>query len=203
VERSDPELAICTLATGRVWSRRSAAPPQAATAQREQQSFTLEITWSDALAASAPDEREGDPRGSDESMLFVLMAPDEEDGVKIAWGADEKFLASLLTEPAKMKATATLASRPGLALLHERRMLAGGFYSLSALGAPGSRIAESLGVVQGAAGEIGKAPHGGQSPIVYGLSQAAEAEPLSFTANVRRETLEDLLFWISVASRPQ
>jgi hypothetical protein len=165
------------------------------------QSFTLEITWPDTLAATASDEREGDARSSDESMLFVLMAPDEDDGVKIAWGADERFLASLLMEPAKMKATATLASRPGLALLHERRMLAGGFYSLSALAGPGSQLAETLGVVPGAAREIGDTPHGGRSPIVYGLSQATEEEPLSFTANVGRETLEDLLFWISAASR--
>lgn len=166
-------------------------------------SFTLEITWTNALAGAASDEREGDARNSDESTLFVLMAPDEDDGVKIAWGADEKFLASLLTEPAKLKATATLASRPGLALLNERRMLAGGFYSLSALGAPGSRIAASLGVEQGAAAEIGNAPHGGQSPIVYSLDQATEAEPLSFTAKVGRETIEDLLFLISAASRPE
>lgn len=166
-------------------------------------SFTLEITWPNTPAVIASDEPAGDARSSDETTLFVLFAPDEDDGVKIAWGADEKFLASLLMEPAKMKATATLASRPGLALLNERRMLAGGFYSLSALGAPGSRIGESLGVVQAASGEIGKAPHGGRSPIVYSLAQTTEAEPLSFTANLSRETVEDLLFWISAAARRQ
>jgi hypothetical protein len=165
------------------------------------QSFTLEITLPDARAAAREGEREGDARADSETALFVLMAPDE-DGIKIAWGADEKFLASLLTDPERMKATATLASRPGLALLHERRTLAGGFYSLSALGAPGSRIGGSLGVAAGAAGELESAPHRGASPIVYTLMQATDDSPLSLSASVGRETIEDLLFWLSIVSSP-
>jgi hypothetical protein len=134
--------------------------------------------------------------------LFVLMAPDE-DGIKIAWGADEKFLASLLTDPERMKATSTLASRPGLALLHERRTLAGGFYSLAALGDPDSRIGVSLGLARGAAArDLEAAPHRGTSPIVYALTRATDDAPLAFTASLGRETLEDLLFLIALAAKP-
>ena len=182
----------------RLKQRRLAAP-----SRLSKGSFTLEISLPGRAEAESGsvDERGRDAqRSGEERSWFVLMSPDD-DGVKIVWGEDEKFLASLLADPERMKATSTLASRPGLGALHEKRTLAGGFYSLASLFGADSPWAAALGLEKGAASSLGSAPHRGLSPIVYRLSQPSEDAPLQLSADLDRETLEDLLFWLSAASR--
>jgi hypothetical protein len=126
----------------------------------------------------------------------VLFVPDP-DGVKIAWAADEKFLVSLASSPARRPLSATLAARVGLGELHEQRTLIGGFSSLAAF-ANGN--AELLGWGADLASAVDVAPHRGLSPILYRVSQRAEIPALSISASLGRETLEDLLFLIADAS---
>ena len=106
----------------------------------------------------------------------------------MAFGADERFVSSLLVQPARPKASATVAGRAGLGSLHEHRILAGGFVSLAG-------IEGNTGVEPSAAGakQLGSAPHRGASPIVYRLSQPSEAW-LQFTTRLGRDVLDDLLF---------
>ena len=105
----------------------------------------------------------------------------------MAFGADECFVSSLLMQQTRAKASATLAGRAGLGSLNEHRILAGGFVSLAGLdgGDDGSSSA--------AAKQLDSAPHRGNSPIVYTLSQPSEAW-LHFTTRFGHDALEDLLF---------
>jgi hypothetical protein len=129
--------------------------------------------------------------------LFMVFVPDD-DGVRIAWGADERFLSSLLVQRARTKASATLAGRAGLGALNEHRILAGGFFSLAGLEELNTGSLEHLQLWNGPAKQIERAPHRGVSPIVYALSQPSEAW-LHLTTRIGRETLEDLLFLIGTA----
>lgn len=159
-----------------------AAPAVEAGAGDEPRATRAENTADDAAeAARAPE-------------LFAVFVPDE-DGVRIAWGADERFLISLLSErPRSKKASATLAGRAGLGELHQHRILAGGFVSLAGIEELNAASFDlQLGV--GPAKQIERAPHRGQSPIVYALSQPSEAW-LHLTTRLGRDTLEDLLFLI-------
>jgi len=154
-------------------------------------SFVLEVTF-------AP-QREAEPQVPTDSAhpsaptLFVLFVP-EPDGVKIAWGAEEKFLISLAANPARRPATATLAGRPGLGSLNEQRSLLAGFSSLAAFasGGPGQ-----LGLGERAASAVDDTPHLGLSPVLYRVAQRADAPVLAFSASLGRETIEDLLFLIA------
>jgi hypothetical protein len=148
-----------------------------------------ELTATDAASAG---ESAGEATQPPE--LFAVFVPDE-DGVRIAWGADERFLISLLTERPRSKASATLAGRPGLGDLHQHRILAGGFVSLAGLEELNPVSLERLRLGNGPAKQIERAPHRGQSPIVYALSQPSEAW-LHLTTRVGRDALEDLLFLI-------
>jgi hypothetical protein len=169
--------------------------------QLPKDSFGLEVTFAVPRAelterdlASAGPERDAPP------TLHVLFAPDE-DGVKIAWGADENFLMSLVSEPRSATSSTTLASRPGLGSLHEHRTLAGGFYSLAAFeeGSPSS--AGSLGFWDGQATSVANAPHRGLSPIIYSLSQPSDAQKLLLTVRLGRGTIEDLFFLAAADAR--
>jgi hypothetical protein len=151
---------------------------------------------------SAGGEREGSSRGEATNAarapeLFMIFVPDE-DGVRIAWGADERFLSSLLVQRARSKASGTLAGRAGLGALNEHRILAGGFFSLAGLEEFNTGSLEHLQLWNGPAKQIERAPHRGVSPIVYALSQPSEAW-LHLTTRIGRETLEDLLFLIGTA----
>lgn len=177
---------------------RTRRPKRAAQLPRD--SFTLEIELPAVRqradgdrADDAESRREGDD--AEENVVFVVVCPDE-DGLKLAWGADERFLISLLADPAHIAASATLASRPGLGGLHHQRALAGGFFSLAALGDMLESIAGSR-VSAGSGGALSRAPHGGQSPIVYGVSQTSGSSPVGLRAHVGRDTLEDLLFLVA------
>lgn len=164
-------------------------------------SFGLEVTFAmprveltDRDLSSAGAEREAPP------TLHVVFAPDE-DGVKIAWGADENFLMSLVSEPRSTTLSTTLASRAGLGSLHERRTLAGGFSSLAAF-EQGRRF--PLGgpaLWDGQAEPVANAPHHGLSPIVYALSQPTDASQLLLTVRLARGTIEDLFFLAAADAR--
>jgi len=157
-------------------------------------SFVWELTFAppsallaaapEALAQDAPEVAARAPAPN--ASLVAVFVPDE-DGVRMAFGADERFVSSLLVQPARTKASATLAGRAGLGSLNEHRILAGGFVSLAGLDAGDD------GVSNAAAKQIGSAPHRGASPIVYTLSQPSEAW-LHFTTRFGRDALEDLLF---------
>lgn len=130
---------------------------------------------------------------------YAVFVPDE-DGVRVACGADERFLSSLLAPPRSVgKATSTLAGRAGLGSLHQHRILAGGFFSLAAAAELDSSWLGWLGVRPiaaqhaGAASGLLAAPHAGATPIVYALSQPSEAW-LHLTSRVERGTLEDLSY---------
>jgi hypothetical protein len=165
-------------------------------------SFCLEVTFAsapDAPAVNFPGDESvaaGPRRESSPPMLYVVFAPDE-DGAKIAWGADESFLVSLLSEARGQRASATLASRAGLGSLNERRTLAGGFYSLAALGSLGRSVLARFRGGDPSLAALSRAPHAGLSPIVYTLSRPSEDPTLWFNAALGRDTLEDALFLIA------
>lgn len=167
-------------------------------------SFVLEVLFATPTPAAA--EASGDDelgaRGAGDSAaeatrppeLFAVFVPDE-DGVRFAWGADERFLISLLSERPRSKGSATLAGRAGLGDLHQHRILAGGFFSLAGIEDLNAASFAHLPLGGGPARPIERAPHRGQSPIVYALSQPSEAW-LHLTARLGRDSLEDLLFMI-------
>jgi hypothetical protein len=164
-------------------------------------SFVLEVAFAPPAAAGAADGDEA-PGANDAAgdvaeatrppELFAVFVPDE-DGVRIAWGADERFLISLLSDRPRSKASATLAGRAGLGALHQHRILAGGFVSLAGLEELHAMSFEVPRPGGGRAQRVEQAPHRGQSPIVYALSQPSEAW-LHLTTRLGRESLEDLLF---------
>lgn len=162
-------------------------------------SFLLEVAFAapreepPAAAAEEPVEASAHAAHSRVPTLYVLFVPDP-DGVKVAWAADEKFLVSLASNPARRPLSATLAARGGLGVLHEQRTLMGGFSSLAAF-ANGN--AERLGLGTELVAAVDVAPHRGLSPILYRVSQEAEIPALSIRASLGRETLEDLLFLIA------
>jgi hypothetical protein len=196
-------------------------------ARLPRESFTLEISFalprSEAASSAsvAADSAEGahHSRSSEREKLpptlFGLFVP-EPGGVKIAWGTDEKFLTALALEPTRAQAQATLAGRAGLGSLHEHRTLAGGFSSLAALpnlrGA-GWRSAET-DVAEPASADVAASssplpvpsladtPHRGLSPIVYRVARLGNDAALVLTAQLGRDTLEDLLFLISAQPVP-
>ena len=161
-------------------------------------SFVLEVTFAHPQLAPLPDELGAEPgtapapAAPPSPTWFAVFVPDE-DGVRIAAGADERFLVSLLAQHGRTKQSATLAGRPGLGALHEHRILAGGFVSLAALtdSGPGSLARWFVG--DGASQRLASAPHRGASPIVYSLSQPNEAW-LHLTLRLGHESLDDLLF---------
>jgi hypothetical protein len=173
-------------------------------------SFTLEVTFAPPRVAApdiieSPELASGDAaesasaalperaQGRRAPTLFVVFVPDD-DGLKIAWGSDERFLVSLVSEAGRSKGTATLAGRAGLGSLLEHRTLAGGFYSLAALAEIKAAAAAEAGSWNAPAKALLGAPHRGLSPIVYTLSQPPDATSLALSASVGRDTLEDLLF---------
>lgn len=168
-------------------------------------SFALEITFAVPRSNTAAETLGGDVeaagRTSRAPTLFALFVPDE-DGLKITWGADEKFLVSLVASSARPNMSATLAGRAGLGSLHEHRTLAGGFFSLAALEESSQTTLAELGLWDGHAKVVANAPHRGASPIVYTLSQSSDARTLQLEARLARETLEDLLFLIAVQATP-
>jgi hypothetical protein len=168
-------------------------------------SFVLELTFNAPPAPSLALERyPGDGAAEKPTpaerpatakpSLFAVFVPDE-DGVRIAWGADERYLISLLAQPARAKASDTLAGRAGLGALNEHRILAGGFFSLASLEEWNPHALDQLRLWSGGAKQIESAPHRGVSPIVYALSQPSEAW-LHLTTRLGRDSLEDLLFLI-------
>jgi hypothetical protein len=157
-------------------------------------SFVWEMAFAPpaALLAAAPEALAGEtppvaPRAVPPNLSLVGVFVPDEDGVRMAFGADERFVSSLLVQPTRARASATLAGRAGLGSLNEHRILAGGFVSLAGLDA-GAEVSSSV-----AAKSIASAPHRGASPIVYTLSQPSEAW-LHFTTRLGRDALEDLLF---------
>jgi hypothetical protein len=158
-------------------------------------SFVLEMAFARPRVASVEESPDGElaPAVSAPAPeLFMVFVPDE-DGVRIAWGADERFLSSLLVQRGRSKASATLAGRAGLGALNQHRILAGGFFSLAGLEELDVGALERLGLSNGRAKQIAQAPHRGVSPIVYALSQPSDAW-LHLTTRLGRDTLEDLLF---------
>jgi hypothetical protein len=173
-------------------------------AELPRDSFVLEVTLSTAFTGSpstAPPGTDPEPYASARAAplptLFVVFAPDDEDGVKVAWGGDEAFLVTVVSQPQATQASATLASRAGLGSLHERRTLAGGFYSLAALAELDGSLLPRIGPWERRAKSVAEAPHRGLSPIVYTVSQHSAAATLSLSASLGRDTVEDLLFLIS------
>jgi hypothetical protein len=167
-------------------------------------SFVLEVLFASPTlaAAEASGDNEQSASGAGDSAaeamrppeLFAVFVPDE-DGVRFAWGADERFLISLLSERPRSKNSATLAGRAGLGDLHQHRILAGGFFSLAGMEELNAAPFDHLRLGGGPARSIERAPHRGQSPIVYALSQPSEAW-LHLTTRLGRDSLEDLLFMI-------
>jgi hypothetical protein len=165
-------------------------------------SFLLEVSFAlprperSAAAAEAPSEAPAHPAHPSVPTLYVLFVPDP-DGVKIAWAADEKFLVSLASNPARRPLSATLAARGGLGALHEQRTLMGGFSSLAAI-ANGNAARLALGAELSSTVDV--APHRGLTPILYRVSQQADIAALSISASLGLETLQDLMFLIADAS---
>jgi hypothetical protein len=153
-------------------------------------SFALELRFAAEPEADAPRAGRERPRPP---TLFIVCVP-EPDGVKLAWGADEKFLTGLLAAPARKASAGTLAERGGLGALHEQRTLAGGFSSLVAVAGDGTG-AQVFG--EQAAAALEGTPHRGRSPILYALSQRTDVPAVAFSARLGRDTLEDLLFLIA------
>ncbi len=158
-------------------------------------------------AAAAAQKRAGPP------TLFVLCVP-EAGGVKLAWGADEHFLAGVVAPVTAKTAPNTLAARAGLGALNQQRTLAGGFSSLAALSGtsgtawPGFALLPGLALLSGILSPAGaqpltlpgafeQAPHRGESPILYQLTRGAERSALTLSASFGRDTWEDLLFLIA------
>lgn len=169
--------------------------------QLPKDSFGLEVTFAaprveltERDLASAGPEREAPP------TLHVVFVPDE-DGVKIAWGADENFLMSLVSEPRKATLSATLASRAGLGSLHAHRTLAGGFYSLAAFEEDRRSSVRDVPLWDADARPVANAPHRGSSPIVYSLSQPSDAPELLLTVRLARGTIEDLFYLAAAGVR--
>jgi hypothetical protein len=131
---------------------------------------------------------------------FIIFVPDE-DGLRMAMGADERFLISLVAHPDRAKASTTLAGRAGLGSLNEHRILAGGFFSLAGLAEAKLGPLAPPRSWEGRIERLDSAPHRGLSPIVYALSQPSEAW-LHLTTRVGHDTLEDLLFVIGAVARP-
>jgi hypothetical protein len=175
-------------------------PRRAAELPRD--SFVLEVTFASASAVSPSVASPGTAaddilvRSAPLPTLFAVFAPDD-DGVKVAWGGDEAFLVSVVSQPQTNKAAATLASRAGLGSLHEQRTLAGGFYSLAALAELDGSLLPRIGPWERRGKSVAEAPHRGLSPIVYTVSQPFAATTLSLSASLGRDTVEDLLFLIS------
>jgi hypothetical protein len=178
-----------------------------ASSELPRQSFVLEVAFAGPSPSSV--EEPSDERGTRAlehatrrvapplPTLFMVFSPDE-DGVRIAWGADERFLISLLAQPGRSKASSTLAGRAGLGELNQHRILAGGFVSLVGLEELNTSPLERFRLWNGQAKQIEQAPHHGVSPIVYSISQPSEAW-LHLTTRLGRDTLEDLLFLIGTA----
>ncbi|MEY2935648.1 MAG: hypothetical protein RL033_6397 [Pseudomonadota bacterium] len=189
-------------------------------------SFTLELSFDEPLpepeqSAAEPglvpaSQRSPTPvvatqKRVSSPTLFVLCVP-EPDGVKLAWGADEQFLARVVAPVTPKTAPSTLAARAGLGALNQQRTLAGGFSSLAALssgsspGLPGLALLPTFALLLGV-GElplgapvlqaVEGAPHRGQSPILYQLSRGEQQTALTFNASLGRDTWEDLLFLIA------
>ncbi len=161
-------------------------------------SFVLEVTFANASGVASPgtDAEDMPVRAAPLPTLFAVFAPDD-DGVKVAWGGDEAFLVSVVSQPQATQASATLASRAGLGSLHEHRTLAGGFYSLAALAELDGSLLPRIGPWERRGKSVAEAPHRGLSPIVYTVSQRSAAATLSLSASLGRDTVEDLLFLIS------
>lgn len=164
-------------------------------------SFGLDVTFvvprvqlTERDLASAGSEREAPP------TLHVVFVPDE-DGVKIAWGADANFLMSLVSAPRSATLATTLANRAGLGSLHQDRTLAGGFYSLAALEEGSRSSVWGRALWDAEAMPVANAPHRGLSPIVYSLSQPSEAAKLQLTVRLTRGTIEDLFFLSAAQAR--
>jgi hypothetical protein len=204
-------------------------------------SFTLELTFDEPepteagrIAATepsetpapgavplAPGQRSPTPGAAAQKRvgpptLFVLCVP-EPDGVKLAWGADEQFLARVLAPVTPKTAPSTLAARAGLGALNQQRTLAGGFFSLAALTGTSSTVLPGFAPLPGfalladilaperpgpplaraALQAVEAAPHRGESPILYQLSRGTEQTALTLNASFGRDTWEDLLFLIA------
>lgn len=195
---------------GPAWAPQSMQQRRPSTGRLPRGSFVLEATFAapvdvveppvdaEARAAEAATgaarSRSRAPRPHE---LFAVFVPDE-DGVRIAWGADERFLISLLEERPRPKASATLAARPGLGDLHQHRILAGGFVSLAGIEDLNAAPLGRALLDPGSAKSIDRAPHAGKSPIVYALSQPSEAW-LHLTTRLGQDTVEDLLFLLGTS----
>lgn len=157
-------------------------------------SFVWEVTFAQPSAqlAAAPEAIAEDapppaPAAPANASWYAVFVPDE-DGLRMAFGADERFISSLLAQPARVKASTTLAGRAGLGSLNEHRILGGGFVSLAGIAA-----GEATGSGTPGAKHLDAAPHRGAAPIVYTLSQPSEAW-LHLTMRLGRDALDDLLY---------
>lgn len=199
-------------------------------------SFTLELTFDDPAPPAAELVAEAEPsetpapgvvppphpaptpapvtqRRPGPPTLFVLCVP-EPDGVKLAWGADEHFLARAVMPVTAKTAPSTLAARAGLGALNQQRTLAGGFSSLAALSGSGSSVLPGLALLSKLLAPRGDeqpplvpvavdgAPHRGQSPILYQLTRGEEQSALSLSASFGRDSWEDLLFLLASRAPP-
>lgn len=196
---------------GPAWVPRQLEPRRPSGGDLPRGSFVLELTLGGPPAPSlaitrypedSPEQEPSPaapPSAPAQHELFAVFVPDE-DGVRIAWGADERFLISLLSQPVRAKASATLAGRAGLGALNQHRILAGGFFSLAGLAQSSPRSLERVRLWSGGTQPLDSAPHRGVSPIVYALSQPSEAW-LHLTTRLGRDSLEDLLFLLGAPPR--
>jgi hypothetical protein len=209
-------------ALGSKWAPRRLRRRHPAVHGLPRESFVLEIGFglsrSEQLERDAempaPAHASGAEHGSDKApdkaksgpALLVLCVP-EPGGVRIAWGSDEKFLASLVLDPGRGQESNTLAGRAGLGSLNQYRTLAAGFSSLAALSRWGDGAVTGARASDLPSRAIAAAPHRGESPIVYRMAQQASAEQggaaaLLVNASVGRDTIEDLSFLIARTTAP-
>jgi hypothetical protein len=151
------------------------------------------------LEVSVAAER-GPASGAPATPFFLLFVPDG-DGLQIAWGGDEAFVVSLLSERQNApRNSETLAGRAALGVLNERRAALGGFYSLAALGSAVSVVQVQWPSLGRLAYSVARAPHRGTYPIAYQLVRQSGASSLSLSAWLQLPVVEDLLFLLGRAT---
>lgn len=190
-----PQFArLLRAAFGAEWAPTSVVQRRPRFGNLPRDSFVLQVGF------PAPRPGSGEPLGAASKtpaappQWFAVFVPDE-DGVRIACGADERHVVSLLVPRSRAQA---LAARAGLGSLNEHRLLAGGFVSLAGLRASAPGLLDLLSLSRAPARPIESSPHRGSAPIVYALSQPNEAW-VHLTARVGRDALEDVLYAIGAA----
>lgn len=134
------------------------------------------------------------------SIHVLLMGEDKATWVAI--GADREALAKkLLSVKAGAPSTSSLASRPGLEPLKNKKLVSGGFFTIAPVTRIGVGVGSLLSLVPGAAPPevneivrlLSNLPHKGETPIFFMTeAQGGSAPKTSMSFSVPKAALEDV-----------